>query len=367
MGRGWNKGLWVERGTMGGTRDLHKGVPALGGEGDGIAVTRDETEVDGLLSFFGSGTATVLYIDRGVLGGSDVANDVDVVKGNEFLVVVDVAGEEELIVFAAVECAGDDIEVHLFGKRRSLVVDRQFVLVDIAPYPGLRADVEELGRQPVGNVHHGGGFDAGFAECFDDVDARFGFQLTFEEVLTSFELLVDSIVVLLGFAEVAMLRGAEDLKFAFEELEPEIRRAEVAGDADEIADLGALAIDDIVVVSYAETGDGDRKTVHRGAGVAADEVDIIMFARDAHTRVELFDILDREPRRYTQAYGDLRWRSVHGADVGDIDRHGFVAEVTERDVLQVEMNTFEQQIGGNERAFALMVEHSGVIAYGIDG
>ena len=139
------------------------------------------------------------------------------------------------------------------------------------------------------------------------------------------------------------------------------------GGNDQVADLGALAIDDIVVVSYAETGDGDRKTVHRGAGVAADEVDIIMFARDAHTRVELFDILDREPRRYPQAYGDLRWRSVHGADVGDIDRHGFVAEMTERDVLQVEMNTFEQQIGGNERAFALMVEHSGVIAYGIDG
>ena len=141
---GWNKGLWVEQGSMGGTRDLHKGVPSLGGEGHGIAVTRDETEVDGLLSFFGSGTATVLYIDRGVLGGSDVANDVDVVKGNEFLVVVDVAGEEELIVFAAVECAGDDIEVHLFGERRSLVVDRQFVLVDIAPYPRLRAYMEEL-------------------------------------------------------------------------------------------------------------------------------------------------------------------------------------------------------------------------------
>ena len=50
-----------------------------------------------------------------VFGFGDVADDIEVVHGDEFLVVVELTSEEEFVVFSAVEGARDDIEVHLLG------------------------------------------------------------------------------------------------------------------------------------------------------------------------------------------------------------------------------------------------------------
>jgi len=342
-----------------------EGVPALGGEGEGVAGAGDQAQVGGLL-LLSSSTTLSSDIDRGILGGGDVADDIDVVEGDELLVVVDVAGEEEFVILAAVESASDDIEVHLVGKCYRLVIDGEFVLVDVAADLGLRAYMEEFGRESVGDIHHGRGFDARLAQLLDDIDACLGFELALKEVFTTLELLVDGIVVLVGFAEIVVAGGTEDLQLALQELESEIRRAEVACDADEVVGFGTVAVDDILFVGYAEAGDGNGQTVHRGAGVTADEVDMIMFAREARAYVELLQILNRETRGYTQTDGDLRGGSVHGADIRNVDRHGFVTQMAQGHVLKVEMDTLDQEVGGDEGTFATMVEHRRVVAYGID-
>ena len=70
-------------------------VPALCLEGEFFAVSADEIAA--------------------VFGFGNVPDDIEVVHGDEFLVVVERTGEEEFVVFSAVEGARDDIEVHLLG------------------------------------------------------------------------------------------------------------------------------------------------------------------------------------------------------------------------------------------------------------
>ena len=73
---------------------VSKCVPALCFEGELFAVSSDEQSAVGRVG--------------------DVPYYIHIVKRDEFLVVVDVAGEEQFVVFSPVECAGDDVEVHLF-------------------------------------------------------------------------------------------------------------------------------------------------------------------------------------------------------------------------------------------------------------
>ena len=221
------------------------------GERHRIAVARYKAEVDGLFGLAGF-----------VLGSRDMADDIDIIQRNEFLVVVDIAGEEEFIILAAIECTSDDVQIHLFRESNRLVVDRQFVLVDIAAYFGLCADMEEFGGESVGDIHHSRRMDACFAERTDYIHASFWFELSFEQVFASLERLMDTIVMLVRLGEVVVLRRAEDLQFALKELQSEIRRAEIACDANEVADLGAVAIDDIFLVRDPKAGDSDGQSVH---------------------------------------------------------------------------------------------------------
>ena len=80
-----------------------EGVPALGGEGDFFAVASDE--------------------EFAVLGLGDVSDDIDIVNGDEFLVVGERAGEEQFVVLSAVEGAGNDVQVHLLGERGCLIIN----------------------------------------------------------------------------------------------------------------------------------------------------------------------------------------------------------------------------------------------------
>ena len=65
--------------------------------------------------------------------------------------------------------------------------------------------------------------------------------------------------------------------------------------------------------------------------------------------------------------GNLAGTSVHGVDVGEVDDGRFVAEVFQRDVGEVEVYAFEQQVGGDEGALVAVVEYGGVVAYPFEG
>lgn len=119
---GWGAGLLLE------------GVEALGAERDFLTVAADEIGSE--------------------FGFLDVADDVDVLDWDDFLVVFLIDGEEEFVVLSAIEGAGNDIEVHLLGHGSRLVVDWEFVGIDGATHLALSADVQEFAGESVRDIHH---------------------------------------------------------------------------------------------------------------------------------------------------------------------------------------------------------------------
>lgn len=310
-----------------------KGVPSLGLEGELLAVGADEGGAEG--------------------GLGDVPDEVDVLQGGHLFVVGQGHGEEQLVVLAAVEGAGEGRKVELFADEGRLVIDGDALLVDTAAYAALLADVEQFGGEAVADVHHGGGADAGLGEAAYDVGPRFGLELPFEDVFLA--------------GEVGLRRAvsAEDALLAFEYLQSGVGRAEVSAHADEVGGACAAAVDDAVGRGFAQAGDADGQPREGRGRVAAHDVHGVALAAEAHAGVERFDVFQGEAFAQGQRYGHLPWRAVHGADVREVDGHGLVAEVLEWRIGEVEMDAFHEHVGGHEQLRrAVVVEHGGVVAHG---
>ena len=145
-------------------------------------------------------------------------------------------GEEELVVFAAVEGAGGDVHVELFGGYCGLVVEGYAFFVDAAAAVAGFADVLELAAESVGDVYHRGGDDACLTQSLYDVVSGFGLHLAFEEVFFACKFGlgygVDELVggaacalcLFVGFFDLLVVDGF----LAFEYLESHVGCAEVA-------------------------------------------------------------------------------------------------------------------------------------------
>ena len=156
----------------------------MGFEGEFLAVAGDESATE---LFFG-----------------DVADDFHVLDGGDAVVLGEGYGEEELVVFAAVEGTSRDVHVELFGSHSGLVVEWDAFFVDAAAHVALGTDVQHFRREAVADVHHGCRLDAGFAQGGDDVASGFRFELPFKQVFAAAEIglcgcLVVSLVGEYGF------------------------------------------------------------------------------------------------------------------------------------------------------------------------
>ena len=77
-------------------------------------------------------------------------------------------------------------------------------------------------------------------------------------------------------------------------------------------------------------------------------------------------MLNGETLRDAERHGDLLWLAVHGIHIAEVDHSRLVAQVAKWRVGQVEVNAFEQHIGGDECAqvaVAAVVEHRAVVAH----
>ena len=142
-------------------------VPALGLELEFLVVAGDE--------------------DVAEAGIGDVANELDILYLLYLLVVADGHGEEQLVVFTAIEGTGGDIHVQLLSHDGGLVVDGQLLLEDAAADVALLADVHEFAAEAIADVHHCCGVDASVTQSLDDVTTGFGLQLALEEVFLAGE------------------------------------------------------------------------------------------------------------------------------------------------------------------------------------
>ena len=189
----------------------------------------------------------------------DVTDKLDVFQLLNLLVVANGNGEHQFVVFATVQGAGSDVHVHLFSHHGGLVVDRQLLLKDAAADARLFADVQQFAAEAVADVHHGGGADAGLAQPLDDVATGFRLQLALQQVLLAAEVGLEvrhGLALFLGFINHLVV----DALLALQELQSHIGGTEVAADADKVGVAGPVAVDDVLLAGFADTGDADGQT-----------------------------------------------------------------------------------------------------------
>ena len=259
--------------------------------------------------------------------------------------------EQQFVIFPAVQRRHHRVGVHLLGQRRRLLRDRNPFQID--PCPALRrlAELHQVARQSVREVDHRRRRDLLLGQRLDDVPPRTRFQVFSQQVFVALELRF-------GVCDIR-----EDPFLAFEQLEPHVGRPEVARQADQVVELRAAAVGDPLLRGVAQRRYGDHQPGHRGPGVAAHEVDLLLLAGERDPFVEILQRLDREFRRDPQRDGDLRRSGVHGQDVAHTGRDDLVSEVFEREVGEVEIHPLVEGIGRAQHGLAgRRGDHGGIVS-----
>ena len=149
---------------------------------------------------------------------------------------------------------------------------------------------------------------------------------------------------------------------AFQQMKPHISGSQVARQADQVVRSGSATVRDLVLVHVAGRGHADRKAVNRGRRISSDQVGLVIGTGGPHPFVEPVDHLDRETRRYPERYQYLPRRPVHRQNI----RHGhhdrFIPQMLQREIGQVEMYTFQHQVGRNQSVTISRIEYGGVVS-----
>ena len=66
-----------------------------------------------------------------------------------FFIVADGYGEEQFVVFSAIERAGREVHIELFGGDGRLIIDGDFFFINTAAAVALLADMHQFAAQPV--------------------------------------------------------------------------------------------------------------------------------------------------------------------------------------------------------------------------
>ena len=160
-------------------------------------------------------------------------------------------------------------------------------------------------------------------------------------------------------------RFFEDMFFPFEHLQPHEGASEFAAGHEQLAGFGAASETGAVFTHFTEGGYRDHETGLRAGRVAPDKVHLVPFAGQANARIQLFGGLYAEAVGQGEAHDDLCGPGIHGADVAEIDHNGFVAQVLERGVHEIEVHAFTQQIRADHGALALLgsSQYGGIVAH----
>src|SRR5579859_6743509 len=215
--------------------------------------------------------------------------------------------------------------------------------------PALTADVEDLGAQPVADIHHRCRKDLRLLEEFNDILPGLGFQQPADDIFLAFQIGLHS-----GALE-------EDLFLPFEQDKPDISRSQVARTAEKIAFLRGAAPYKTIGGNLADGRDRNDKPLFGRGGIAADKIDPIVFAGGIDPFVKLIEGFDAKPVADADAHRYLRWCGIHRIDITQVDDHRLVAQMLQRRIHKVEVNVLDQQIGRDHRLPAKMVDNGGII------
>ena len=236
----------------------------------------------------------------------------------------------------------------------------------------LLADVQHFARQTVTDVHHAGGCNACILQCLDNILARFGLELTFEQILTSLELRLElgslrAIGTTVGSTTPIIEFLPEHRLLSLEELQAHIGSSQVSAHTDQVVRLGSIAIDRSLGYTYGS--DRNSEACHRRRSVTSHQIDAINVTSKLHAGIKFVEILHTETLRNTNRHRNLTRSTHHGINIAEVHDACLVAQMTKRAISQVEMDAFKKKIGSDHRHAFLrqVVDHRTIVTYPIYG
>ena len=109
--------------------------------------------------------------------------------------------------------------------------------------------------------------------------------MAFEDILLTCEI---------GFEKLIIGRLSGDTIFSFEELQAHISSTEVAGDIYQVGGFGAATANNFTLLSLTDASDADDETGDRCGGIATDEINALLLARETDAVIKFVDMLHGE-------------------------------------------------------------------------
>ncbi len=111
-----------------------------------------------------------------------VANHGKIGISLDFVIILLADREKKLVVLASTQGNCSAVQVELLTGRDHLLIQRYFVLIDVASHLGFLAEMQYFRRQPVGDVDHRSRKKLKIPEKAHNILSRFRFELPFDQV-----------------------------------------------------------------------------------------------------------------------------------------------------------------------------------------
>ena len=230
--------------------------------------------------------------------------------------------------------------------------DRNTLQIDTHTATRRLADLHHVRRQTVREVDHRRGDNLRLGQRIDDIDSRLGFQLTLQQILIPLEF------------GLRIGHTRQRTFLAFEQVQAHICRTQVARNAHQIIEFRTTTISHLRRLGRTHCRNANGKARQRGGRIATNKIDIIVGTRAIDALVELIESLDRHLARHGDRDHHLLGAGIHRQNIAHTHHHSFIAEVFERKVGQIEVDSLHQHIGrGQLHATAADIRHRSVVTH----
>ena len=150
---------------------------------------------------------------------------------------------------------------------------------------------------------------------------------------------------------------------AFKDEQTGVGTAQITADAYQVVQAGTAATGEALFVHRTQRTDSNHHARTAAARTTTHQIHIIALAAQADARIQFLQRFDRVAIGDDHRHGNLGGRAIHGSDITQGHSHSFVAQMLERSVHHVEVDTLSQRAGSDEIFHLPLTDNGAIVAH----